>query len=164
MTYHSKTLAPAESALVAHRWNAWGLPEHRRLLSYERWGPGCGSVTPFKLSLSVCPSRFRWKGDQNGKINVQKGLVFSFVLFMVSIVSCLIYCFSRALFLSLFFLSFFLVADTQLYKRLCPSVGPSVRLSVQIGSKNGKTRITAPAHPSATDGRVSGLFLRCTLT
>ena len=25
---------------------------------------------------------------------------------------------------------FFLVADTQLYKRLCPSVGPSVRWSV----------------------------------
>ena len=27
---------------------------------------------------------------------------------------------------------FFLVADTQLYKRLCPSVYPSVRLSVVI--------------------------------
>ena len=65
----------------------------------------------------------------------------------------------------------FLVADTQLYKRLCPSVrlsvgpsvGPSVRRSVRrsVGeheSKSGKTRISAPAHPSATGiGRVSGL-------
>ena len=65
---------------------------------------------------------------------------------------------------------FFLVADTQLYKRLCPSVGPSVRPSVMIESKSGKTSIldtscvglsvgdglgdgwglAAPAHPSAT--------------
>ena len=28
-----------------------------------------------------------------------------------------------------------------------------------IESKSGKTRISAPAHPSATDGRVSGLVL-----
>ena len=49
----------------------------------------------------------------------------------------------------------FLVAYTQFYKRLCPSVRPSV----MIGSKSGKTRISAPAHPSATDGRVSGLVL-----
>ena len=42
----------------------------------------------------------------------------------------------------------FLVADTQLHKSLCPSVGPSVRPSVS----------TSPAHPSATGiGRVSGL-------
>ena len=43
----------------------------------------------------------------------------------------------------------FLVADTQLYKRLCPSVGPSVRRSVRwsvmIESKSGKTRL--PARP-----------------
>ena len=32
----------------------------------------------------------------------------------------------------------FLVADTQLYKRLCPSVGPSVRRSVTHESKIGK--------------------------
>ena len=71
----------------------------------------------------------------------------------------------------------FLVADTQLYKRLCPSVRPSVRRSVSpsvhpsvrpsvllsirrsvmIKLKSGKTRISAPAHPSATGGRVSGL-------
>ena len=51
-------------------------------------------------------------------------------------------------------ITLFLVADTQLYKRLSPSVGPSVR---QHESKSGKTRISAPAHPSATDGRVSGL-------
>ena len=55
----------------------------------------------------------------------------------------------------------FLVADTQLYKRLCPSVGWSfgwsVGRSVVIELKSGKTRISAPAHPSATDGRVSGL-------
>ena len=53
-----------------------------------------------------------------------------------------------------------------------PSVGPvllfscghatlkealSVRWSVLIELKSGKTRISAPAHPSATDGRVSGL-------
>ena len=44
---------------------------------------------------------------------------------------------------------FFLVADTQLYKRLFPSVGPSVRLSVvpsvrwsvMIQLKSSKTRI-----------------------
>ena len=56
----------------------------------------------------------------------------------------------------------FLVADTQLYKRLCPSVRPSVRPSVGpsgvIELKSGKTRISAPAHPSATGiGCVSGL-------
>ena len=64
----------------------------------------------------------------------------------------------------------FLVADTQLYKRLCPSVHPSVRPSVVIESKSGKTSVLdtfcvglsvgdgfgcgwgldAPAHPSAT--------------
>ena len=60
----------------------------------------------------------------------------------------------------------FLVADKRLYKRLCPSVGPSVRRSVgwsvgwsvTLESKSGKTRISAPAHLSATGiGRVSGL-------
>ena len=52
----------------------------------------------------------------------------------------------------------FLVADTQLYKMLCPSVRPSVGWSVRNHeSKSEKTRISAPAHPSATDGRVSGL-------
>ena len=56
---------------------------------------------------------------------------------------------------------FFLVADTQLYKRLCPSVRPSVGWSVgEHELKSGKTRISAPAHPSATDGRVSGLVRR----
>ena len=55
-------------------------------------------------------------------------------------------------------MSDFLVADTQLYKRLCPSVRRSVGRSVEvIESKSGKTRISAPAHPSATGGRVSGL-------
>ena len=51
----------------------------------------------------------------------------------------------------------FLVADTQLYKRLCPSVGWLVGRSVMLELKSRKTRISAPAHPSATDGRVSGL-------
>ena len=38
------------------------------------------------------------------------------------------------------------------------SVRPSVRRSVTLESKSGKTRISAPAHPSATGiGRVSGL-------
>ena len=42
--------------------------------------------------------------------------------------------------------------------RLCPSVGRSVGWSVEvIESKSGKTRLSAPAHPSATGGRVSGL-------
>ena len=36
-------------------------------------------------------------------------------------------------------------------------VGWSVGRSVVIELKSGKTRISAPAHPSATDGRVSGL-------
>ena len=51
------------------------------------------------------------------------------------------------------------VLRTQLYKRLCPSVGPpvgpSVRWSVVIESKGGKPRISASAHPSATGGRVT---------
>ena len=55
----------------------------------------------------------------------------------------------------------FLVADTQLHKRLCPSVRQSVhwsvRRSVMIELKSGKTDISAPAHPSATGGRVSSL-------
>ena len=62
----------------------------------------------------------------------------------------------------------FLVADTQLYKRLCPlvhwSVGPLVRQSngpsVHLHkSKSGKTCISTPAHPSPTGGSVSGLVL-----
>ena len=59
--------------------------------------------------------------------------------------------------------SFFLVADTQLYKRLCPSVGPLVRPSVMvIELESVETRISAPAHPSATGiGRVSGLVFLC---
>ena len=61
----------------------------------------------------------------------------------------------------LFHFNIFLVADTQLYKRLCPSVrrlvGWSVGRSVTLELKSGKTRISAPAHPSATGGRVSGL-------
>ena len=65
----------------------------------------------------------------------------------------------------------FLVSDTQLYKRLCPSVGPLVRLSeAVIELKSGETSVLetfclylsvggglgcgwgldAPAHPSAT--------------
>ena len=49
----------------------------------------------------------------------------------------------------------FLVADERLYKRLCPSVRPSVG---EHESKSGKTSVSAPAHPSATGiGRVSGL-------
>ena len=49
----------------------------------------------------------------------------------------------------------FLVKDTQLYKRLCPSVGWSVR---DHESKSVKTCISAPAHSSATGiDRVSGL-------
>ena len=48
----------------------------------------------------------------------------------------------------------FLVADKRLYKRLCPSVGPSVRLA-RVVTLEFKTRILAPAHPSATGfGRV----------
>ena len=63
---------------------------------------------------------------------------------------------------------FFLVADTQLYKRLCPSVhrsvGPSVGRSVgEHESKSVKTRNSARAHPSATGGRVSSL-VNCRLT
>ena len=66
----------------------------------------------------------------------------------------------------------FLVADERLYERLCPSVGlsvrwsvgpsvcRSVRWSVVIKFESVKTRIFAPAHPSATIiGRVSGLVL-----
>ena len=52
---------------------------------------------------------------------------------------------------------YFLVADTQLYKRLFSSVGRSVGWSVTLELKSGKTHISAPAHPSATGGRVSSL-------
>ena len=49
----------------------------------------------------------------------------------------------------------FLVADTQLYKRLGHwSIGPLVR---KHESKSVKTHISALAHPSGTDGHVSGL-------
>jgi len=49
----------------------------------------------------------------------------------------------------------FLVADTQLKKSLCPSVR-------EHESESVKTRISAPAHPSATGiGRVSGLVFLC---
>ena len=49
----------------------------------------------------------------------------------------------------------FSVADKRLYKRLCPSIRWSVG---EHESKSGETRISAPAHPSATGfGRVSGL-------
>ena len=51
----------------------------------------------------------------------------------------------------------FLVADKRLYKRLCPSVRQSIGPSVVIELESVKTRISAPAHPSATGGRVSGL-------
>ena len=40
-----------------------------------------------------------------------------------------------------------------------PSVGPSVHPSVIIKFESVKTCISAPAHPSATGGRVSGLVL-----
>ena len=73
---------------------------------------------------------------------------------------------SFSVFIFLSFFVFFLVKDTQLYKRLCPSVcwsvGPLVRPSVSLSVcqhklKSEKTHISAPAHPSATDGCVSGL-------
>ena len=54
------------------------------------------------------------------------------------------------------FLIYFLVADTQLYKSLCPSVRRSVRPSVGPWPRVEKC-ISAPAHPSATGSRVSGL-------
>ena len=38
-------------------------------------------------------------------------------------------------------MALFLVADTQLYKRLCPSVGPLVRWSVTLELKTQKTRV-----------------------
>ena len=48
----------------------------------------------------------------------------------------------------------FLVADERLYKRLCPLVCWSIG---QHESKSGKTSISAPALPAATDiSRVSG--------
>ena len=53
------------------------------------------------------------------------------------------------LFLLSFYLSFFLVA----------SVRPSVCPSVMIELESVKTRISAPAHPSATGGRESGLVI-----
>ena len=62
-------------------------------------------------------------------------------------------------FFRLFSLDHFLVADTQLYKRLCQSVRRSVGWPITLELKSGKTRISAPAHPSATDGRVSGLVV-----
>ena len=52
----------------------------------------------------------------------------------------------------------FLDASTHVYKRLCSSVHPLVRWSVgEHESKCVKTHISAPAHSSATGGRVSGL-------
>ena len=52
----------------------------------------------------------------------------------------------------------FLFADLRLYKRLCPSVGSLVHWSMLIELERVKTRISAPAHPSATGiVSVSGL-------
>ena len=42
---------------------------------------------------------------------------------------------------------------------VCPSVGWLVGRSITLELKSGKTRISTPAHPSATDGRVSGLVM-----
>ena len=58
-----------------------------------------------------------------------------------------------------------LVADRQLYKRLCPFVRLLVcRSGRGHKSKSGKTRISAPAHLSTTFmGRVSGLVFSCVL-
>ena len=48
---------------------------------------------------------------------------------------------------SLYLFNLFLVADTQLYKTLCPSIGPSVRRSVRharvvtLELKTRKTRV-----------------------
>ena len=62
----------------------------------------------------------------------------------------------------------FLVACTRLYIPLCPSVrrlvgwsvGWLVGWSVVIELESVKTRISTPAHPSATGiGRVSGLVI-----
>ena len=66
---------------------------------------------------------------------------------------------SQKKFSSNFFLFPFLVADKRLYKKLCPSVRPSVGpLVMVIELESVKMRISAPAHPSATGiGRVSGL-------
>ena len=55
------------------------------------------------------------------------------------------------------FFFYFLVTDMKLFKKLCLSVGQLVRWSVMIELKSWKTRISAPAHPSATGGRVFGL-------
>ena len=88
---------------------------------------------------------------------------------MLSHYVCVCVCLFFFYFVSLIFFLPFLVADTQLYKRLCPfigrsvgwsvgwSIGQSVGRSVTLELKSGKTRISAPAHRSATGGRVSGL-------
>ena len=54
----------------------------------------------------------------------------------------------------------FLVADTQPYKRLCLSVGPSIGQLIRqsVGSLVRNDRVEKwENHPSATGGRVSGL-------
>ena len=86
------------------------------------------------------------------------GVVLSLVVVVVDVIvgAFVVFVFVLwLLFLSLMFSLFlFLVADTPVYKRLCPSIRPSVT----IKSKSVKTCISAPAHPSATGiGRVSGL-------
>ena len=63
----------------------------------------------------------------------------------------------------------FLVADTQLYKRLCPSVGPLVRPSfgplirpsVMIGSKSGKTSVLDTFCVFVCGGGWGGVELGC---
>ena len=83
-----------------------------------------------------------------------------FSLFLFSLFSLFVSLSFFSFFFS-FLIFFFLVADTQLYKRLRPSVGPFAGRSVMvIELETVKTRISAPAHPSATGiGRVSGLVI-----
>ena len=63
--------------------------------------------------------------------------------------------FSHNTLLPLLILLFFLV--NPLFNSICPSVCPSFCRSITLELKSGKIRFSAPAHPSATGGLVSGL-------
>ena len=62
-------------------------------------------------------------------------MMMAFVIFIM-ITCCVSWPVGR--FVTLFKVGAFLVADTQLYKRLCPSIGPSFPQSVTTSRKVGK--------------------------
>ena len=113
-----------------------------------------------------------WQTSQNIIHSIHSECLLIFFLWLLFASSSHLVLVFMSLFILTIIIFIFLVADTQLYKRLCPSVCPLVGRLVgpwkrvkKWGNERFKTFlvadscISAPAHPSATDGRVSGLVI-----